>query len=111
MSEPREHPSEAMLRGWIEATTPMPTRSQQNDWGRFLDWCRFYGLLMPVDGIEVANYLLGLMADGERLRDIRRAARAIIAYYQKHQCFLDHRPIKAALAMAAAQLAPNRTLN
>jgi hypothetical protein len=89
----------------------MPTRTQREAFALFLDWARFHALAMPVSADEVAAYLLEMMVDGAPLADIKRAAAAISTCYNAHGAYLDARPIKGALAMAAAQLAPNRVLN
>jgi hypothetical protein len=78
---------------------------------RFLDWAAFMGLQMPADGGDVAGYLLELLADGASLPMIKRAAKAIQGAYVERRCYLDPRPIEAALAIAATQLSPNRVLN
>jgi hypothetical protein len=89
----------------------MPSRSQREIFREFLDWGRFHGLDMPIKANEVAAYLLEMMVDGASLADIKRAGAAISTCYNAHGCYLDARPIKGALAMAQAQLDPNRTLN
>jgi hypothetical protein len=81
------------------------------DFRHFLDWCAFYDLPMPADGKEVANYLLELLVDGATLPDLKRAAASIAACYEQRHCFLDQRPIRAAIAMATAQTSPNRVIN
>jgi hypothetical protein len=101
----------SMLQAWIEAARQMPSQKQRDDFGRLLDWARLHDLPMPLSGDGVADYLLELMVDGASLGDIRRASTSIIACYDEHRCFLDRLPIRAALNLAAAQLAPNRTLN
>ena len=78
---------------------------------QLVDWARFYGLRMPVNGEEVATYLLEMMADGASLAEIKRAANAIAACYAQRRRFLDLVPINAALQIAAAQLSPDRILN
>jgi hypothetical protein len=77
----------------------------------FVSWCHFHDLPMPANGEMVATYLLEMMTDGASLPDIKRAAKSIAACYAQRRCFLDSIPIKAALALAAAQLSPNRTIN
>ena len=89
----------------------MPNKKQGDDFRAFTDWCAFYGLSMPVSADEVAAYLLELAVDGASLATIRRSAASIGAHYRQRRHFLDDAPIKAALAIAEAQLAPNRVLN
>jgi hypothetical protein len=89
----------------------MPSAKQRDDFRAFMDWCNFYDLPMPVHGEEVAAYLLEMMADGASLAVIKRTAASIAACYAQRRCFLDSVPVKAALALAAAQLSPNRVLN
>jgi hypothetical protein len=89
----------------------MPTAKQRDDYRGLLDWAAFNGLPMPVPGEEVAEYLLELMADGASVKQIERVAESIAVLYAQRRCFLDMIPIKAAIALAAAQLDPNRTIN
>ena len=90
----------------------MPSAKQRDEFRVFLDWAAFYGLHMPdVGGDQVAVYLLEMLADGASLSDVKRAANAIAACYDQSRCFLDLVPVRAALKIAAAQLAPGRTLN
>jgi hypothetical protein len=100
-----------ILSAWIKAEATVPSKRQHEDFRQFLDWLGFYGLRMPVGGEEVAAYLLEMMADGASLAVIKRAAASIAACYAQRRCFLDMVPVKAALALAAAQLNPNRVLN
>jgi hypothetical protein len=88
-----------------------PRRKHDELFRRFVDRCAFFGLTMPVDGKEVADHLLELLAGGASLSEIDATAKAIIAGYERHRFFLDRRPIRRALAVVAAQLAPNRVLN
>jgi hypothetical protein len=101
----------SILAGWIEAERTMPSARQHDDFRAFTSWCDFYDLPMPASGEQVATYLLELLADGALLPDIKRTAKSITACYAQRRCFLDSIPIKAALALAAAQLSPNRTIN
>ena len=89
----------------------MPSRRQRDEFDHFVDWCRFYELKMPVDGEQVAEYLLEMLADGATLADVKRAANAIAACYAQRRRFLDLVPIRAALKIVAAQLSPDRILN
>jgi hypothetical protein len=86
-------------------------RRQADDFQKFLDWARFYGLPMPATGDDVAEFLLELLADGVPFPDIEQIAASVAAGYEHHKVFLDSRPIKAALALAEAQLSPDRILN
>jgi hypothetical protein len=101
----------SMFQAWIEAARHMPSPKQRDDFRRFLDWARFHDLPMPLSGDRVADYLLERMVDGASLPEIKRTAASIIACYDEHRCFIDRLPIRAALDLAAAQLAPSRTLN
>ena len=109
-----EHHS-SILRGCIALMTKMPSPEQRarqrDDFRAFADWCDFYGLSMPVEGEDVAQYLLELMADGASLAQLERVAASVSAFYQQRRCFLDPVPIEAALVLAEAQLSPNRTIN
>jgi hypothetical protein len=78
---------------------------------RFLDWATFMGLPMPAAGEHVAGYLLEMMADGAPPSTIKRAAKAIRAGYVEQRCYLDPRPIDAALAIVDAQTSKDRVLN
>ena len=89
----------------------MPSQRERDEFAQLVDWARFYGLHMPVNGEEVATYLLEMLADGATLADVKRAANAIAACYAERRRFLDLVPIKAALQIAAAQLSPDRILN
>jgi hypothetical protein len=100
-----------LLRDWIEARTVRNPRQSEAAFRRFFDWAAFMGLPKPADGEDVASYLLGLMADGVSPSMIKRAARAIRTGYVERRCYLDPRPIDAALAIVDAQTSPNRTLN
>src|SRR5262245_44005580 len=103
----------SILQGWIavEARTAMPTARQRDDYRGLIDWAAFNDLPMPVPGELVAEYLLELVADGESVARIKRVADSIAALYAQRRTFLDMIPIKAALALAAAQLDPNRIIN
>jgi hypothetical protein len=111
MSELSISQHDSILAAWIRAETTMPTQRQHEDFRQLLDWARWYDIAMPLSGEEVATYLLELMADGAALPDIKRAAKSIEACYAQRRCFLDIAPIKAALAIVAAQTSPDRTLN
>jgi hypothetical protein len=89
----------------------VPSQRERDEFAQLVDWARFYGLHMPVNGEEVATYLLEMLADGATLADVKRAANAIAACYAERRRFLDLVPIKAALQIAAAQLSPDRILN
>ena len=89
----------------------MPSERQRDEFRDFADLAAFYGLRMPVNGDQVATYLLEMLAEGASLADVRRAANAIAACYAERKRFLDLAPIQAALNIAAAQLSPDRTLN
>jgi hypothetical protein len=89
----------------------VPSQRERDEFDQLVDWAKFYGLRMPVDGEQVATYLLEMMADGASLADVKRAANAIAACYAQRRRFLDLVPIKAALMIAAAQLSPDRILN
>jgi hypothetical protein len=84
---------------------------QNEAFRRFLDWTIFMGLPVPPAAEDVAGYLLELLADGASLPMIKRAGKAIQGAYVERRCYLDPRPIEAALAIAATQLSPNRVLN
>jgi hypothetical protein len=84
---------------------------QREDFRDFVDWCSFYGFAMPVNANVAAAYLLEKMDNREPLPSIKRAARSIAIGYEQRKCFLDPVPIRAALALAAAQLSPNRVIN
>jgi hypothetical protein len=102
---------ESILRDWTDLEARMPSARQSDDFRRFLDWCRFYGVDMPADAEDVAHYLLELMTDGASLPAIKRAAKSIITHYELRRCPLTRAPIRAALAMCAAQLDHTRTIN
>ena len=89
----------------------MPSARQRDEFAQLVDWARFYGLRMPVDGEAVGTFLLEMLADGATLAEIKRAANAISAVYEERRRFLDRVPIRAALKIAAAQLSPGRILN
>jgi hypothetical protein len=89
----------------------MPNARQRNEFDRFVMWCKLYDIDMPADGDEIAGYLLELLSDGATQARITDAADSILAVYDHHGVAIAVRPIKAALVLAAAQLAPNRTLN
>jgi hypothetical protein len=101
------------LREWMRTTTPSAKqrRRQPDDIRRLMGWAAFYGLQMPVSGDDVAAFLLELMADGASLQEIQEVATSIMDSYERHEVFLSTRPIKAALALAEAQLSPDRILN
>lgn len=99
------------LRKWTRAQMRQPTESDRAWFSHFLDWVKFNDLAMPVEGEEVAEYLLEQMMEGATLSELERAAKAIALYYSLRSTYLDMMPVKGALAMAQAQLDPNRTLN
>ena len=105
-----ERNTKEILAAW-KAEVRMPSQRQRDEFRDFMDWAAFYGLRMPVSGEQVATYLLGMLADGATLADVKRAANAIAACYAERRRFLDLVPIKAALQIAAAQLSPDRILN
>jgi hypothetical protein len=102
-----------ILAAWsaVERATTMPNARQRDDFRAFADWCDFYDVAMPASGEKVGEYLLELLADGSSLALITRAAESIACVYQSRRHFLDPAPVKAALAVAAAQLSPNRILH
>jgi hypothetical protein len=100
----------AMVANWLKAERGLDEQAR-SDFRHFDDWCRFNGLRMPASAYAVADYLLDMLENGAPLADIERVATSIDAIYEHRGCPLDRRPIKAALAMAAAQLSPNRVLN
>src|SRR5262245_20869625 len=104
-----------LLEAAMSAINTPPTRAQQRarhqTFRKFMDWCQFYSVTMPPTGRDVGSYLLEMLADGATLPEIKGAANAIHAGYTDHRQFLDLVPINAALTLAAAQLAPNRTIN
>jgi hypothetical protein len=76
----------------------------------FADWVIFNGMVMPVSGMVAAAYLLELAADNAPLEAVRLAADAIRQYYAQHHAYIDDEAIRAAIALAEAQLAPGRLL-
>jgi hypothetical protein len=104
-----------LLGPWIDQV-----RRQQSDeeriafrrqFARFADWVAFYSLRPPVNGYVIAGYLLELVSSGAGLDDVNEAAEAIRFTYALRRVPLDLEPINAALALAAAQLSPGRTLH
>jgi hypothetical protein len=100
---------------WIStemARSQREYRRYVNEIDRFKAWLHSYGLTLPVSGRVVAGYLLELAADGASLPELRRAANAIRFYHDVTlHAYLDSRPIRAVLTLAAAQTSPNRVLN
>jgi hypothetical protein len=89
-----------------------PSTEQQNDMRAFIDWCRFYDVPVPARGEDIADYLIDIMVDGKAVLDeLERIAASITACYEHRRCLLDPVPIRAALALAADQLSPNRIIN
>ena len=101
---------DAILRNWTKAQAPVSPR-RKNDFRQFLDWSHFRGVAMPADAEDIGCYLLELLADGASLATLRRAADAIQAAYVEQRCYLNPRPIAAAIEIAANQLSANRVLN
>ena len=66
---------------------------------------------MPADGQTIATYLLERMVAGASLVENSPAAAAIQQAYVEQGQYLDPRPLKGALAMAAAQLDPARVVH
>jgi uncharacterized protein (DUF2236 family) len=103
------------LQTWIKARAmqddPGQQKRQAEAFDHFVAWARFYGVPMPCSGEEVASYLLEMLADGTAEAVLRESAAAIQKVYIVRRTYLDPRPIEAALAIAAAQLSPNRVLN
>jgi hypothetical protein len=89
----------------------MASEKQREDFADFVEWCRFNDLAMPVEGDEVAAYLLEVLTNGATLHRITEAAASIAASYARRKSFLDLIPLRAALEIAKAQLDPHRTLN
>src|SRR5262245_27004614 len=84
----------------------------ENEIERFGGWARSYGLKLPVNGRVAAGYLLELAAEGASLPDVTRAAHAIAFLYDSIlRRYLDPQPIRAVLALTAAQMRSNRVLN
>ena len=108
------HNVDAILREWLEAERAQvrnQAAAHRETFARFCDWMKFYGMRWPVSGHIVAGYLLEIMADGAPLDEIKRAATAVAFHCAHQREYLDLVPVKAALALAAAQLDPNRVLN
>jgi hypothetical protein len=103
--------SNHILTGWIRAAK-MPSAVQQDDFHAFASWCKFYDVPMPATGEDIADYLMDILVDGKAVfDDLARIAASITACYEHRRCPLDQSPIKAALALAADQLSPNRVIN
>ena len=89
-----------------------PKNAQETiDFSNFVDWCAFQNIGMPVEAEVVAEYLVALLEDGNRLEDIRRVAASIVNSYKRRRCFVDLLLIEAALELCEAQLSPGRVLN
>ena len=100
----------SLLAPWMNRTRPQMSDEKREEFLLFADWVTFHGLRPPVSGLEVAGYLLELIAENVQLDRVRRAAEAIRSYYRVHRVYLDSEPIDAALALAEAQLSPERVL-
>jgi hypothetical protein len=101
---------DAIFASWTKQVNPAPTKQQRADFRNFVRWCDFYGVSMPAEGSDIANFLLELVVDGASISNISRIAESIVACYEERGCPLHQPPIRAALAMAQAQLGP-RTVN
>jgi hypothetical protein len=104
----------AVLAPWIEAehARAWPKhRVYAVEFCRFARWAHSCGLRLPTNGLIIAAYLLEMAADGATLHNLERSADAIAFRYAIDRTYLDPEPIKAALALVAAQTAPNRVLN
>jgi hypothetical protein len=102
---------ETILHAWTLGATTMPTSEQRDSFRQFLDWCSFHGVPMPAEGEEAGHFLLDLLMSGATLESLQQTAEAIVLCYELHHWPLYQVPIRAALEMAAAQLAPGRVLN
>jgi hypothetical protein len=106
-----------ILADWIAVEhqrawpTPAELEFYREAYRDFAQWAESYGLRLPVSGHAVAGYLLELASDGVPAADLARMADAIAFYYSLNRTYLDGEPISAALALVAAQMSPDRTLN
>jgi hypothetical protein len=104
----------SVLKPWIAAESARTCRHLKafgEEYAHFLSWANYYGLNPSAGGHIVAGYLLELAADGVSLAELNYAAEAISFFYHLQQQYLDQEPITAAIALVAAQTAPNRVLN
>jgi hypothetical protein len=100
-----------ILQEWARAETPAPDAKQRERFARFATWCDLYDFPKPANGEAIGEYLLDMMTDGASLSEIRETAAAIELCYANYGALLDRRPVRGALAVCAAQLSPNRTIN
>jgi len=102
------------LGPWIEAEREQD-RKQSESYREgicaFAEWCDYYGVSLAAGGHIVAGYLLELGADGAPLPVLIRVAAAVDFLYRRTRRFLEREPIDAALALMAAQMSVDRTLN
>jgi hypothetical protein len=102
---------EATLRVALAAASPAMARDRVSEFRQFVDWCAWNTIEVPATGADVAAYLLDLAADGVPLKRLHRVAAAIGNTYIRNAHFLDYRPVREALEIAAALTAANRTIN
>ena len=80
------------------------TPRQRTEFRRFRTWCDFHGIALPCTGDDAAEYLLTMLEQDHHLDDIKLAADSIIAHFEEQRAALDQVPIRAAVAIADAQL-------
>src|SRR5262245_9912436 len=94
-------------RSW---PSPKLLSRYRQECARFTDWMDEFGV-SSVTGHIVAGYVLERASDGAPLSDLALTADAIAFWCGLNRAYLDPQPIKAALALVAAQIGPHRVLN
>jgi hypothetical protein len=100
-----------MLRQWARAKTPQPDARQRKLCARFESWCNLNGVPLPACGRDIGEYLLHLLDAGAPMIEIKQTATAIVLAFEAYRLPLNYADVRAALAICAAQLAPDRVLN
>ena len=100
-----------LLPDQVRAVMDRPSETERGDVRQFVDWCAFYNLKMPAVAEDVGEYLFELLEHEYPLRDIKRIAKSIMAYYERRKYFLDRWVVRQAMKLIEAQLSPDRVLN